>query len=401
MKQFVNSLQDFFKLEQSGGIVLMLSVALAFVFANTGLHDIYYTIMHSHFSFELVGLSIVGKDFHYFVNDGLMAIFFFLIGLEVKREFLKGELSNPKNILLPALAAVGGLIVPILIYKFFNNGSIYEAGWAIPAATDIAIAFGVLLLLGNRIPNSLKVFLMMIAIFDDVMVVGIIALFFTNSIDINSLIYAGVCCGVLALLNYKNTSNFAPFAIVGFLLWYFVLQSGIHATIAGIVLALFIPMKERLVYDSLNKVTLKRKSMLESIEHSLHEFVSFAVLPIFAFINAGVALSSQDFLALTDNMSLGIILGLIIGKQVGIFATAWVLIKLKLAEIPKNANMMQIYGISLLCGIGFTMGLFIGDLSFKDLDANFKLPIVVGSIISGIIGLIILHFSSKKRFEEE
>ena len=207
---------------------------------------------------------------------------------------------------------------------------------------------------------------MMIAIFDDVMVVGIIALFFTNSIDINSLIYAGVCCGVLALLNYKNTSNFVPFAIVGFLLWYFVLQSGIHATIAGIVLALFIPMKERLVYDSLNKVTLKRKSMLESIEHSLHEFVSFAVLPVFAFINAGVALSSQDFLALTDNMSLGIILGLIIGKQVGIFTTAWLLIKLKLAEIPKNANMMQIYGISLLCGIGFTMGLFIGDLSFKD-----------------------------------
>lgn len=401
MKQFVNSLQDFFKLEQSGGIVLMLSVALAFVFANTGLHDIYHTIMHSHFSFELVGLSIVGKDFHYFVNDGLMAIFFFLIGLEVKREFLKGELSNPKNILLPALAAVGGLIVPILIYKFFNNGSVYEAGWAIPAATDIAIAFGVLLLLGNRIPNSLKVFLMMIAIFDDVMVVGIIALFFTNSIDINSLIYAGVCCGVLALLNYKNTSNFVPFAIVGFLLWYFVLQSGIHATIAGIVLALFIPMKERLVYDSLNKVTLKRKSMLESIEHSLHEFVSFAVLPVFAFINAGVALSSQDFLALTDNMSLGIILGLLIGKQVGIFTTAWLLIKLKLAEIPKNANMMQIYGISLLCGIGFTMGLFIGDLSFKDLDANFKLPIVVGSIISGILGLIILHFSSKERFEEE
>lgn len=401
MKQFVNSLQDFFKLEQSGGIVLMLSVALAFVFANTGLHDIYHTIMHSKFSFELGGLAIVGKDFHYFVNDGLMAIFFFLIGLEVKREFLKGELSNPKNILLPALAAVGGLIVPILIYKFFNNGSIYEAGWAIPAATDIAIAFGVLLLLGNRIPNSLKVFLMMIAIFDDVMVVGIIAVFFTSSIDIHSLLYAFACCGVLAFLNYKNTSNFAPFAIVGFLLWYFVLQSGIHATIAGIVLALFIPMKERLIYDSLNKVKLKRKSMLESIEHTLHEFVSFGVLPLFAFINAGVALSSQDFLALTNNMSLGIILGLLLGKQIGIFATSWLLIKFKLAEIPKNANMLQIYGISLLCGIGFTMGLFIGDLSFKDLDANFKLPIVVGSIISGILGLIILHFSSKKRFNEE
>lgn len=401
MRQIVNSLQDFFKLEQSGGIVLMLSIALAFVFANTGLHDIYHTIMHSSFSFELMGMAVVGKDFHYFVNDGLMAIFFFLIGLEVKREFLKGELSNPKNILLPALAAVGGLIIPILIYKYFNNGSIHEAGWAIPAATDIAIAFGVLMLLGNRIPNSLKVFLMMIAIFDDVMVVGIIAVFFTNSIDMNSIFYALACCGVLAFLNYKNTSNFAPFAVVGFLLWYFVLKSGIHATIAGIVLAMFIPMKERLIYDALNKVTLKRKSMLESIEHTLHEFVAFGVLPVFAFINAGVALSSQDFLELTGNMSLGIILGLIIGKQIGIFGTAWLLIKFKLAEIPKNANMTQIYGISLLCGIGFTMGLFIGDLSFKDIEANFKLPIVVGSIISGIIGLIVLHLSSKQKFEEE
>ena len=401
MKQFVDSLQNFFKLEQSTGILLMLCIVAAFFFANTGLHDIYHTIMHSKFTLELVGLSIVGKDFHYFVNDGLMAIFFFLIGLEVKREFLKGELSDPKNILLPAACALGGLLVPIAIYKFFNAGTVYEAGWAIPAATDIAIAFGVLALLGSRIPTSLKVFLMMIAIFDDVMVVGIIAIFFSEPLKMQFVYMAFACCAALFALNRFNVKNFAPFAIIGFFLWYAILKSGIHATIAGIVLAMFIPMKDRFVYDTLNNVKLKRKSMLESIEHTLHEFVSFIVLPIFVFVNAGIALSAQDFTELSGNMPMGIILGLLIGKQVGIFGTALLLIKTKIVELPKGANMGQIYGVALLCGIGFTMGLFIGDLSFKDIEANFKLPIIVGSIISGILGLIVLNLSSKKVVNEQ
>lgn len=397
MQQILNSFQSFFKLEQAGGIVLILSIALAFLFANTGLHDTYHHLMHSKFSFELLFFHIVDKDFHYFVNDGLMALFFFLIGLEVKREFLSGELSNPKNIILPAAAAIGGLFVPMGIFYYFNAGTEFSSGWAIPAATDIAIAFGVLALLGNRIPNSLKIFLMMLAIFDDVLVIGIIALFFSEPLNYTMLMYAAGCCAFLGLLNYKNVSNLSPYAITGFVLWYCILMSGIHATIAGILLAIFIPMKEREYICHHNNKKLKQPSMLESLEHSLHEFVSFGVLPLFAFINAGIALSSSDFIALTDNLSLGIVFGLFFGKQIGVFLVAWVLIKMKLAELPKGANMGQLYGVAILCGIGFTMGLFIGDLSFKDIEANFKLPIVIGSIISALVGLLVLHLSSKKQ----
>lgn len=397
MKYFINSVQSFFKTEQSGGIVLVCSVILALFFVNTSLHGLYESIIHSKFSLELIGISIVQKDFHYFVNDGLMAIFFFLIGLEVKREFMKGELSDPKNVVLPAVAAIGGLLVPIAIYLYFNYGTISQNGWAIPAATDIAIAFGVLALMGNRIPNSLKVFLMMLAIFDDLLVIGIIGIFFTESLNLNYVIAASACCIVLAFLNKKNVGNFAPFAIVGFVLWYFVLKSGIHATVAGIILATFIPMKEREEYNELSNSVIKRPSMLESLEHSLHEFVSFGVLPVFAFINAGVLLSLDGFMSLNDNMSLGIILGLFIGKQIGVFGTAFLLIKLKIVELPKGSNMGQLYGVSILCGIGFTMGLFIGGLAFNGSDVAYKLPVLIGSLMSAIFGLFILNLFSKKK----
>lgn len=398
MKNVINSIQSFFKMEQSGGIVLIFFVALAMLFANVpAFEHVYHDLMHSHFSFELIGVSIVGKDFHYFVNDGLMAIFFFLIGLEVKREFLEGELSEPANVILPGLAALGGLLVPCAIYYYFNQGLPTESGWAVPAATDIAIAFGVLGLLGDKVPTSLKNFLLMLAIFDDVMVVLLIAAFFTESINMYYLAGAFGCCVLLGILNWRNCSNFAPFAIIGFVLWYFTLKSGVHATIAGIVFALFIPMKPRKEYDEYNKVELKRKPMLTELEHSLHEFVSFGVLPLFAFINAGIALSASDFAGLTSELSLGIILGLFVGKQVGVFGVAYLLIKSGVAKMPQGANYMQLYGVSILCGIGFTMGLFIGDLAFKDVEAMFKLPILIGSIISAVVGLAIIAMGSKKK----
>jgi NhaA family Na+:H+ antiporter len=400
IKTVMNSIQSFFKMEGQSSIILGLSVVLALIFANTeALQHTYHAIVHSPFNFEMFGFSIIGKDLHYLVNDGFMAIFFFLIGLEVKREFLHGELSNPANVMLPGLAAVGGLLVPCGIYFYFNQGLPTQSGWAVPGATDIAFAFGLITLFGNRIPTSLKTFILMLAIFDDVMVVGIIAAFFTENISLTYLLGAFISCLILAAMNYKNVSNFAPFAIVGFVLWYFTLKSGVHATIAGILLAAFIPAKSRKVYDEHNDVCLKRPSMLEELEHSLHEFVSFGVLPLFAFLNAGIAISMNDFGNLGSPESLGIIVGLFIGKQIGIFGVAYLLIKSGVCKMPEGANFAQVYGVAILCGIGFTMGLFIGDLAFKGMDVDFKLPILIGSLLSAVVGAVILHLSSPKKSE--
>lgn len=398
VKTLLNSIQSFFKMEGQSSIILGLSIVLALVFVNVdSLSHIYNSILHSHFSFELFGISILNKDLHYFVNEGLMAIFFFLIGLEVKREFLDGELSDPANIILPGLSALGGLVVPCAIYYYFNKGLPTEAGWAISGATDIALAFGLIAILGKRVPTSLKTFLLMLAIFDDVMVVGLIAAFFSNGLSIPYIVGMGACAVILGLMNHKNVSNFAPFAIIGFVLWYFTLQSGIHSTIAGIVLAIFIPAKERVIFDEYNNKTLKRPSMLAELEHSLHEFVSFGVLPLFAFLNAGIVISMQDFYNLASPEGLGIILGLFVGKQVGIFGVAFLLIKLGFAKMPTGANFTQLYGVAVLCGIGFTMGLFIGDLAFKDIEVAFKLPILIGSLLSAIFGVIFLLIGAKKQ----
>ncbi len=395
MKNFVSSVQSFFKMETATGIVLIASVAIAMLVANTDLYTMYSHLSHSEFTLKLLGIDLE-KDFHFFVNDGLMVVFFFLISLEVKREFVSGELSNPRNVILPAAAALGGLIVPIAIYHFFNFGTETQNGWAIAAATDIAIAFGLLALAGKNTPTSLKVFLMTLAIFDDVMVIGIIAFFFTESLNYNYLIASVVCSLVLWYMNKKNVENFAPFAIMGFVLWYCVYMSGIHATIAGIVLGMFIPMSPRKIYDNAGKAH-ERRSMLESLEHTLHETVSFFILPIFAFVNAGVAISAADINGLTSNVSLGIILGLIVGKQFGVFATSFILVKAKVAPMPQGANWLQMYGIAALCGVGFTMGLFIGGLSFDDPTVQYKLPILVGSAISGVIGLSVMKYSLRNK----
>lgn len=401
MKSVLNTFQSFFKMEQSGGIVLFFAIAAAMLcVAFEPTQGWYASLLHSHFTVELLGISIIGKDFHYFVNDGLMPIFFFLIGLEVKREFVSGELSNPENVILPGLAALGGLIVPCGIYYYFNQGLPTEAGWAVPAATDIAIAFGVLAVLGSRVPNSLKTFLLMLAIFDDVMVVGLIAFFFTETIHMNYLIGSLVCTAILALLCKKNVSNFSPYAILGFILWYCTLKSGIHATIAGIVFAMFIPMKPRKEIDEHTGEKRERPSMLSELEHSLHEFVSFGVLPVFAFINSGIALSVSDFQGLSSPESLGIMIGLFVGKQVGVFGVAFILIKSGIAKMPTGSNFLQLYGVAVLCGIGFTMGLFIGDLAFKGMDVDFKLPILVGSLLSAVVGLALIVLGSKKQKQE-
>lgn len=404
VKTLLNSIQSFFKMEGQSSIILGLSILLALIFVNVEpLSHVYHSILHSPFSFELFGISILDKDLHYFVNEGLMAIFFFLIGLEVKREFLEGELSDPANIVLPGLSALGGLIVPCGIYYFFNKGLPTEAGWAISGATDIALAFGLIAILGKRVPTSLKTFLLMLAIFDDVMVVGLIAAFFSSGISVPYIVGMIACSVILAIMNHKNVSNFAPFALVGFVLWYFTLQSGIHSTISGIILAVFIPAKERVIVEQSNDnleesndKKLKRPSMLEDLEHSLHEFVSFGVLPLFAFLNAGIAISIQDFHNLSSPEGIGIILGLFVGKQVGVFGVAFLLIKLGFAKMPTGANFTQLYGVAILCGIGFTMGLFIGDLAFKDIEVAFKLPILIGSLLSAIFGVIFLLVGSKK-----
>ncbi len=392
MKNFISSIQGFLKLEQSGGIILILSVALSMIVANSPLYDVYSSLSHSEFSFKLLGISIE-KDFHFFVNDGLLAVFFLLIALELKRELLKGELKNPRSIILPAFAALGGIAVPIAIFMYFNNGTISEGGWAIPAATDIAIALGVLLIAGKRVPASLKIFLLSLAIIDDILVIGIITFFFTESLDYFYLLSSAFLVLFLMIMNYKNVENFAPFAVVGFFLWYCVYMSGIHATIAGVILGLCIPMSPRSRYGESGEPVEQRKSMLESLEHSLHETVSFAILPIFAFLNAGVKITESDIAALQDPISLGIILGLIVGKQVGVFVTSVILIKSGLVEMPEKANWLQIYAIAALCGVGFTMGLFIGDLSFTGVLIQYKLPILIGSVTSALIGLFAMRLS--------
>lgn len=392
MKNFISSIQGFFRLEQAGGIVLIFAAALSMIVANSPLYEHYSHLIHSPFKFELLGISI-NRDFHFFVNDGLLVVFFLLIALELKRELVSGELKEPKSILLPAVAAVAGVLLPSGIYFYFNHGLPTEQGWAIPAATDIAIAFGVLLLAGNRVPSSLKIFLLSLAIIDDMLVIGIITFFFTEGLNYSYLMMAVFLTLVLILMNYKKVENFAPFAVVGFLLWYVTYMSGIHATIAGVILGLCIPMSPRSRCDESGSPVESRKSMLESLEHSLHETVSFAILPLFAFLNAGVKIKPEDIDALLSPVSLGIVLGLIVGKQLAVFLSTFILVKLKLVDMPRGATWLQVYGVAALCGVGFTMGLFIGDLSFKGMIVQYKLPILIGSVLSGLAGLVAMKMS--------
>ena len=384
----IRRIKAFFEFEAAGGIVLALAAVAAMIIANSPLNVWYEGFIHAPVAIQ-IGEFAIAKDAHHWINDGLMAVFFFLVGLELKREVLIGELSNVKQIILPAGAALGGMIMPAIVYLLFNyNEPEFWKGWAIPAATDIAFALGILSLLGNRVPNSLKVFLVSIAIFDDIGAILIIAMFYTSELSLESLALAGLCLPFLYLLNRRNVTSITPYLLIGIIMWIAVLKSGIHATLAGVVLALFIPMFDR---------TDPEHSPLEELEHDLHNTVAFGILPIFAFANSGISLEGAGLAELFHSVPLGIAAGLFIGKQLGVMIMCWLIFKLGISTMPKGMNYKQIYGAALLCGVGFTMSLFIGSLAFAGDTTMFdeRLGIIMGSIVSGIAGYIMLKVSLK------
>ncbi|MFC2028681.1 Na+/H+ antiporter NhaA [Chloroflexota bacterium] len=378
----------FFKKESAGGILLMFAAILALLLANSPLQSYYTLLIDTPVAFQVGSLEIA-KPLLLWINDGLMAVFFFLVGLELKRELVEGELSNRRNIILPGVGAVGGMLIPALIYTFFNsNDPIAMKGWAIPAATDIAFALGILSLLGSRVPTSIKIFLTSLAIFDDIGAILIIALFYTAKISIPALITAACCIPILVLFNKRGIESKSMFLLVGIVMWVAMLKSGVHATLAGVIVAMFIPIKSKTDPDH---------SPLRSIEHDLHTVVALFILPVFAFANAGINIRGVGAEHLFHAVPLGIALGLIIGKQAGIFSLCWLFIKLKLADLPPGVTWFSLYGTSALCGVGFTMSLFIGSLAFEETGINLffdeRLGIIVGSLISGLIGYFILRVS--------
>lgn len=382
----MNIIEEFIQKESASGILLIVATFLALLFSNTFLAPLYQSFLHIPVEIR-VGSLHLDKSLYHWVNDGLMAIFFLLIGLEVKREILEGHLSSMSQIALPGVAALGGMVVPAGIYLAFNiNDPVAVNGWAIPAATDIAFALGILSLLGSRVPVSLKIFLMALAIIDDLGAIIIIALFYTTELSTLSVIVAFISLATLITLNIFGVSKKAAYFIVGTILWISVLKSGVHATLAGVALAFTIPLK---TIDEHGQEI----SLLIEIEHNLHFWVAFFILPLFAFVNAGVNITDISFSQMSGSVPLGIMLGLFVGKQLGVFGFSWVAIKLKLAKLPEDSNWKQLYGVSVLTGIGFTMSLFIASLAFED-DSLFqftdKLAILAGSFLSGIAGYLIL-----------
>ncbi|KAB0463456.1 Na+/H+ antiporter NhaA [Vibrio kanaloae] len=375
-------IRDFFKMESAGGIILVIAAAIAMFVANSPLNEMYQGVLHSY---------VLGMSMSHWINDGLMAVFFLLIGLEVKRELLEGALKSKETAIFPAIAAVGGMLAPALIYVLFNSGN-PEAlqGWAIPAATDIAFALGIMALLGNRVPVSLKVFLLALAIIDDLGVVVIIALFYSSDLSTLALTIGFIATGVLFMLNNKHVTKLSVYLIVGAILWFAVLKSGVHATLAGVVIGFAIPLKG-------NK---GEHSPLKHLEHALHPYVAFAILPIFAFANAGISLEGISISSLTSMLPLGIAMGLLIGKPLGIFAFSWGAVKLGIAKLPEGVNFMNIFAVSVLCGIGFTMSIFISSLAFGPTNAEFdtfaRLGILMGSTTAAILGYILLRLSLPK-----
>jgi len=390
------TIKNFLRLESSGGIVLMAAAALALVAANSGAAGLYAYFIDTPVELRVGGLQIA-KPLFLWVNDGLMAIFFFLIGLELKREFLEGELSRPANVLLPVIGAVGGIAVPVAIYVYINHGNAAAmSGWAIPAATDIAFALGILTLLGSRVPVSLKVFLVSLAIFDDLGAIIIIAIFYSSELSTAALAVAASCLVALTIMNRRNVMSISSYVLIGVVMWTAVLKSGVHATLAGVALAAFIPMRDP---------EDPGHSPLRELEHDLHQLVAFGVLPLFAFVNSGIDLGGVGIDSLLHPVPLGIAAGLFVGKQLGIFLLCSAAIKLGLARLPDGANWGSLYGVSILCGVGFTMSLFVGSLAFENtafdqsLVFDERLGIILGSLLSGIIGYLVLRLTLPKSRE--
>lgn len=386
-----NTLKNFFQHEAASGFVLVIAAIIAMIMANTPLNSFYNGLLEIPVTVAF-GSFDISKPLILWVNDGLMAVFFFLVGLEIKREILDGNLSSPAQITLPAIAAVAGIVFPALIYVWFNaDDPIAIKGWAIPSATDIAFAVGVFTIFGKSLPLSLKLFLLSVAIFDDIGAIVIIALFYSQDLSTTSLIVAISGLVVLFLLNRFNVRTQAAYILVGVVVWAAVLKSGVHATLAGFALAWFIPLK------------LENEDghpMLEHMEHKLHHWVGFFVLPIFAFANAGVSLIGASMDNIFNPITLGIAAGLFIGKQIGIFGICWLTVKSGLAKLPEKATWLQLYGVTLLCGIGFTMSLFIGTLAFEEQPLEYqvsvKVGVLLGSILSAVIGAFILAKSGQK-----
>lgn len=376
----VSVFREFLDGEASGGIILIAAAALALIVANSPLADVYFRALHAY----LGPLSLL-----HWINDGLMAVFFLLVGLEIKREMLDGQLSTWPRRALPGIAAAGGMAVPALVYAAINreNGPAL-AGWAVPTATDIAFALGVLSLLGNRVPTSLKVFLTALAIIDDLGAVVIIALFYTSGLSPGWLAAAFAVVALLAAINRMGVTTPVPYVVLGVVLWVFVLKSGVHATLAGVALALTVPLKASpgLAHDP-------EQSTLHRLEHALHKVVPFAVVPVFGFANAGVSLAGVGPANLVEPLTLGVTAGLVVGKLVGVFGASALAVGLRIAELPRNAGWLHMVGIALLCGIGFTMSLFIGLLAFASNEAlqdAVKLGILAGSLIAAVLGAAVL-----------
>jgi len=381
-------LSSFLKSESASGSILMFAALLALAVANSPWQSYYALLLDTPVEVR-VGALEIAKPLLLWINDGLMALFFFLIGLELKRELIEGELSNKRNIVLPGVGAIGGMTVPALIYIYFNIGdSSAIEGWAIPAATDIAFALGVLSLLGSTVPTSIKIFLTSLAILDDIGAILIIAVFYTANISVVSLVVVALSIIVLVLLNRLGVEATSVYFVVGIVMWVATLKSGVHATLAGIVLAMFIPIRAKANKD---------RSPLKDIEHDLHATVAFFVLPLFAFANAGLSFDGLGTEQLFHTVPLGIALGLFIGKQVGVFGFCWLAIKLKLTSLPKGMSWSSLYGTAALCGVGFTMSLFIGSLAFEETGVtplfDERLGIIFGSLASGLSGYVMLRAS--------
>ncbi|WP_192483140.1 MULTISPECIES: Na+/H+ antiporter NhaA [Cysteiniphilum] len=367
-------------IEVIGGIILFTAAVAAIVVNNSWLSP-YYHMLETVYAGVSIGNFALQKNLVHWINDGFMALYFLLVGLEIKREFVGGTLSSKSNIIIPAIVALFGLLVPALIYFLINqHNPNYIDGWAIPTATDIAFTLGILALLGSRIPTSLKILVTTIAIFDDIAAIAIIAAFYTSNLSLISLFAALICIVVLICMNRLGVRKLAPFMIVGVIMWLCVLQSGVHATLAGVALALTIPHTEK-------------NSPLLKLEHGLNPWIIFMVLPLFAFANAGISFSGMSLSHLFHPVSLGIILGLFLGKQIGIFISLYLFSKTKYFTIGRQLSVPQLYGISLVCGIGFTMSLFIGTLAFStpDLMNMVKVGVLVGSLISGLVGYLVLR----------
>ena len=379
----------FFKLEAASGLVLLFSAIIALVISNSDLAELYFSTLNKYLFIGINNFGLKLSVIHW-INDALMAIFFFFFTLEIKREFLQGELSNIKQALLPIIAAVGGMLVPALFYVFVNLGDSETLnGWAIPSATDIAFSLGVLSLLGKRVPLSLKVFLTALAIIDDLGAIVIIALFYSGDLSIKYLSLMLLAFILLLLINKFNIKKFLPYLIVGLFLWDFTHNSGIHATIAGVLLAMTIPHRKK----------EKDFSLLIKIEHAISPYVAFGIMPLFAFANAGVSLEGLSFASLLDKVPLGIVLGLFLGKQLGVFIFSYASIKLKIAQMPNNTSWYNFYGVGVLTGIGFTMSLFVGNLAFVEnmqyMD-GVKIGVLTGSLLSTLFGYFLILLTPNK-----